>query len=107
MLERSNKNVSKIRLLEKNNEKLEKELATSQSKLADSEKLSAELIAQNEFGRQEISKLMAAAHELRGAARKREMELEAEVERQKAETERQKAEVEKLVKEIDEVKSSR
>ena len=40
-------------------------------------------------------------------ARKREMELEAEVEGQKAEAERQKTEVEKLAKELEEVKVSR
>ena len=107
MLERSDKNGSKISKLEKDKERLEKELATSQSKLADSEKLSAELIAKNDSSRQEILNLTATAHELRGAARKREMELEAEVEGQKAEAERQKAEVEKLVKELEEVKSTR
>ena len=80
MLERSNKNGSKIRQLEKDKEGLENQLSSSQSRLADQEKLSAELIAKNESNRQEISNLTAAAHELRGVARKREMELMAEVE---------------------------
>ena len=107
MLERSNRNGSRIRQLEKEKEGLETRLAASQSRLADQEKLSAELISKNESSRQEISNLTDAAHELRGAARKREMELMAEVEGQKAEAERRKAEVERLAKELEEVKASR
>ena len=66
MLERSDKNGSKIRQLEKDKERLENQLASSQSRLVDQEKLSPELIAKNESSRQEISNLTAAAHELRG-----------------------------------------
>ena len=107
VLERYDQNDSTTKQLEKDKEGLEAQLSISQSKLADQEKLSAELIVQNESGRLEISKLTAAAHELRGSARKRELELMAEVERQKAEAEARKAEMEKLAKELQELKASR
>ena len=114
VLERYDKSDSTMKQLEKDKEGLEVQLSSSQNKLAEQEKLSAELIVQNESGRLEISKLTAAAHELRGSARKRELELMAEVERQKAEaeaqkaeTEARKAEMEKLAKELQELKASR
>ena len=81
VLERYDKSDSTMKQLEMDKEGLEVQLSSSQNKLAEQEKLSAELIVQNESGRLEISKLTAAAHELRGSARKREMELLAEVER--------------------------
>ena len=114
VLERCDKNEATMKQLEQDKEGLEAQLSSSQSKLADQEKLSAELIVRNESGRLEISKLTAAAHELRGSARKRELELVAEVERQKAEAESQKAEMEarkaemeKLAKELQDLKASR